>query len=387
MKLTKVRRSLSALGTLALILAVTTLVCSAQTRQSSESIPHLPRVLPTPVPGSSFEKFFEKKKQSTKTRPRGAFPGNIELKNGTVVFPVTVLNQEGVIVEGLRKTDVSVFLDGIAKPLISLTTDSRPWNVIIVIDTKAWTVYPLPRLKELVTVITSQFGAEDRLIFVKYNKTYKQLSELTADPAAIKKAINSFRLEGRDSCLFDTLEHVYASVAPSIQGPKALILISDGYDNKSSSADHKSVLSYAERSDMIAFPVFLDNAERNLRSLSRGSGPWIRGGVSASIASETLVSEEEQELARLQYGLGRSFMNDLVFITGGRAIHAGILLSDQKNSSYNIAQQLRRQYYLTLPAVKPDLLGTRQQIKVRVNRPNLAVLSRGSYILTSNTVK
>ena len=48
-----------------------------------------------------------------------------------------------------------------------------------------------------------------------------------------------------------------------------------------------------------------------------------------------------------------------------------------------IAEELRRQYNIGYVPTKEGVTGQRKQIKVRVDRPNLVVRSRDSYIVGS----
>lgn len=166
----------------------------------------------------------------------------------------------------------------------------------------------------------------------------------------------------------------------SLEGNKAVILVSDGYDNRSTESDYQKSLQSIENSKAIVFPVYLDNFETNLRSLTRGSGITVDLGVSSAIASELNVPAEEQDRIKWQYEIGGLYMNDLVFVSGGRAMFAGDLLVKSTKQKYDIGQQLRTQYYLTL-SLPQGAVGTRRQIRVRVNRHSLAVLARGSYLI------
>jgi hypothetical protein len=84
-----------------------------------------------------------------------------------------------------------------------------------------------------------------------------------------------------------------------------------------------------------------------------------------------------------EYTAGRYYLNDLAMLSGGRAIDGQSILNGTAKVSMSIADELRRQYYLTFSPVGSAYVGQRKHLKVRVSRPNLAVSARGSYIVGS----
>jgi VWFA-related protein len=80
------------------------------------------------------------------------------------------------------------------------------------------------------------------------------------------------------------------------------------------------------------------------------------------------------------YERGRRYLQDLSGVTGGRYFEASRDLHDLDQSFAQIAEELRRQYSL---GYYPKTHGTgqeRRQLRVRVNRADVAVRARASYI-------
>ncbi len=84
---------------------------------------------------------------------------------------------------------------------------------------------------------------------------------------------------------------------------------------------------------------------------------------------------------KAEYELGKQYLNDLVLLSGGRAVAVESISNGQKGILTNIAMELRLQYYISLRPSINGRVGQRRQVKVRVNHPNLLVLARGSYVL------
>ena len=67
--------------------------------------------------------------------------------------------------------------------------------------------------------------------------------------------------------------------------------------------------------------------------------------------------------------------------TGGRVFNADNSAGGLTRTFESIAEELRRQYSIGYIPENPGQTGQRKQIKVRVNRPNLVIRARDSYIV------
>jgi hypothetical protein len=69
--------------------------------------------------------------------------------------------------------------------------------------------------------------------------------------------------------------------------------------------------------------------------------------------------------------------------TGGRKYN-GDTTANLQTAFYNIAEELRREYSLGYYPNESGNAGQRKQLKVRVDKPNLVVRARDSYIVGAN---
>jgi hypothetical protein len=73
------------------------------------------------------------------------------------------------------------------------------------------------------------------------------------------------------------------------------------------------------------------------------------------------------------------YLQDLSLRTGARKYQADTI-QNLATAFSNIAEELRRQYSIGYYPKRAPYQGERRQIRVRVNRPNLAVRARDSYV-------
>ncbi len=82
---------------------------------------------------------------------------------------------------------------------------------------------------------------------------------------------------------------------------------------------------------------------------------------------------------REEYERGDAYLHDLARLTGARLYRADTTRNLADAFSL-VAEELRRQYSLGYYPKQAGQPGQRRRIKVRVNRPDLAVQARDSYI-------
>lgn len=83
------------------------------------------------------------------------------------------------------------------------------------------------------------------------------------------------------------------------------------------------------------------------------------------------------------YALGKRYLEDLAAYTGGKVFRPESTPGGLTAAFEGIAEELRRQYNIGYVPKKEGVTGQRKQIKVRVDRPNLVIRSRDSYIVGS----
>ena len=186
------------------------------------------------------------------------------------------------------------------------------------------------------------------------------LAKPTNDKEKLYKAIKKADFGGGTS-LYDAVDFALLKYLDKIKGRKAIVLFTDGVDTTSDKATYQSTLYKTEEEDVLIFPIYYNTYLENRDQ--RGVGD-VRG---------TTVEE---------YRTGKKYLEEIAEQTGGRVFPAETPVG-LKNAFTGIAEELRRQYNLGYYPSEIGQQGERKFIKVRVNRPNLIIRARGSYIVGS----
>lgn len=195
----------------------------------------------------------------------------------TVELPVTVLDDKGKPVEGLKAEDFSVTEDGVAQTVshFSLQRDLAI-RLALVIDTSGSMEKTLPEVQRVVMgSLRNLLRPRDRACVVAFSDKPALIEGFTADFGALERALITLRAE-RETALFDAT--IYGLFQFSgMRGRKAMIVLTDGEDN-ASRMDLDRTLDFAARAGVTLYTIGIDlpitkvKARSFLTRIARASG-------------------------------------------------------------------------------------------------------------------
>jgi hypothetical protein len=194
-------------------------------------------------------------------------------------------------------------------------------------------------------------------------------SQPTTDREATRKAISKVSM-GDGTSIYSAVRFMYEKILPTVPGRKTIVLMTDGVDTTSESSTFAKSLAEVEKEDVTVYPVYVDTFgdSRRVRSLQND---WIAQILRQSNipGSFPLPGSSEAE-----YKTGLIYLNDLAAASGGR------IFSSEKlhDATPSLLGELASRYYVTITVPRKNI-GSRP-VRVRVNRPSLAVFARGSFL-------
>jgi VWFA-related protein len=323
-----------------------------------------------------------------------------------VSLPVSVMDRDGKFIPNLRKEDFRIWENGVEQQVAYFASTEKPFTVALVIDTSGSTKNKLEEIQDAAIEFVEQLRPEDKVMVVAFNDKIRVLSEPTNDRFILRDAIRETEA-GSGTRLYDAVDMIINQYFNRIEGRKALVLFTDGVDTTSNRANYESTVRDAEELDALIYPVEYDTYS----DMAGMGGAWPgggrrggrRGGSGGGNSSGSVIDDifsiilgggvtigsgggrgggHGSGTSREEYERGDQYLHDLARVTGARLYNA-----EQQNLDYafhSVAEELRRQYSLGYyPKAKP-VAGERRGIRVRVDRPELVVRTRDSYIFQPN---
>ena len=325
----------------------------------------------------------------------------IRVDTTLVSLPVSVMDRDGKFIPNLRKDDFRIWENGVEQQVAYFASTDKPFTVALVIDTSGSTKNRLEDIQDAAIAFVEQLRPDDKVMVVAFNDKIRVLSEPTNDRFTLRDAIRETEA-GSGTRLYDAVAMVINQYFNRIEGRKALVLFTDGVDTTSNRADYESTVRDAEELDALIYPVEYDTfgdmagmggGWPGRRGSRRGGGSSGNNGGSGNVIDDIFSiilgggitinggggrGGHGSGTSREEYERGDQYLHDLARVTGARLYNA-----EQQNLDYafrSVAEELRRQYSLGYyPKTKP-VAGERRGIRVRVDRPELVVRTRDSYI-------
>jgi VWFA-related protein len=316
----------------------------------------------------------------------------VRIDTSLVAVPVSVLDRQGRFIPGLRKEDFRVFENGVEQAIAYFEPSEKPFTVALLLDTSASTRFHLWEIREAAIAFAKQLRPQDRVLVVTFSDEVLLLTEATNDLEVVNAVIQTNANPGSATRLYDAVNLVIAERLNKIQGRKAIVLFTDGVDTASNLATFEGTMREAEELDALIYPIQYDTTDY-MRAMQNGGsvsvttttrGNWPFGGSTSTQTIPVSPSGNLQAMGatRADYDRANQYLHGMADRTGGRLYQANDRTQlDQAFSS--IAEELRRQYSLGYYEPSGDAqtpAGDRRVISVRVNRPNVAVRARNSYL-------
>ena len=351
--------------------APTPVANQADPTQYSESKPHAPR-------NTRVTERFPGIGAGSTAKPAGSpavtdakdDPETLRIETNLITIPVSVFDRNGLYIPGLRQSDFKIYEDGNEQEIAYFGTSDKPFTVALLIDTSPSTAYKIDEIHRAAAAFVNQLEPQDSVIVIEFNERVNVLTEVTADRQKIYKAINKSNF-GNGTSLYNAVDEALRKQLSKIAGRKAVVLFTDGVDTTSRKNTYESTVNFAEESDALVFPIYYNTFFDNNRR-TNSPFPDIFGG---QILQRGTSSEE--------YALGRRYLQDLADVTGGRVFRPEATPGGLSAAFEGIAEELRRQYNIGYVPTSEGKAGERKQIKVRVDRANLIIRARDSYIVGS----
>lgn len=309
----------------------------------------------------------------------------LRIETNLVTIPVSVFDRNGLYIPGLRQKDFKIFEDGVEQEIAYFGTTDKPFTVALVLDVSPSTEYKIDQIRTAAKAFVDQLRPEDSVIVIDFDHSVRVRTEATRDRMKIFNAIDKADF-GDGTSLYNAVDEALRKQLGKIVGRKAVVLFTDGVDTTSRKNSYDSTLNFAEESDSLVFPIYYNTyydvvgGGGGLGGINGGQIPGnggILGGIMGGGGAPLGAAEA--------YATGRRYLDELSEVTGGRVFRPDATPGGLKAAFEGIAEELRRQYNIGFIPAEEGKVGQLKSIKVRVNRGNLIIRARDSYVVGRST--
>ena len=284
----------------------------------------------------------------------------VRIDTSLVVVPVSVMDRTGKYVPGLKGGDFSLYEDGIKQEISDFGDTATPFHVALLLDMSGSTRYRVDDIQDAALAFVEQLRPQDQVMVIAFDSLVRVSSEFTSDRKQLTRAILRTRTGGSTRA-YDALDLVLTERLEAIKGRKAIVIFSDGVDTASTLADKEDVMVHVEESGTLVYSIRFETLA-DIGSAINRSPQQVR------------MPERVKEM----YLSASGFLKSLAERSGGRFYDVADI-KDTNEAFGNIAEELRRQYWLGYYPTNQAPDGTFRKIRVSVAKPEVAVRAREGY--------
>jgi Ca-activated chloride channel homolog len=276
----------------------------------------------------------------------------------TVAIYASVFDRYGEIITDLAKPDFKVFDEGKPQDLTVFINGQQPITAVVLVDTSA-SMTPLLHLARAAAeqfVIRLQPG--DRARVGSFNDKINLSPEFTSDRDILLRTLRDLPI-GHTTVLWDAIDKTMTELKP-LGGRRVILLLTDGLDTQSQKRSDE-MLARAQAEELMLYAVqFRPRVVQPDIEMPLSQG--LKAMLSNDVRRERFPTDTLRRLA-VQTGGGHFLLTE----------------RDDVNSTFTrVASELHQQYVLGFSLQKFD--GKPHAIDVLVNRPNMLVRARRSYL-------
>ena len=255
-----------------------------------------------------------------------------------VQLPISVIDKEGQLVNNLTRDHFQVFEDKVQQQITIFKHEDVPVSLGLVIDNSGSMRNKRERVNSAALSFVRESNSDDETFIVNFDDAAYLEQDFTGSIGDLMDALGSLDTRG-ETALYDAVFLAVAHAKDGKHEKKAVLLISDGEDNKSKYGFNKALEQLkASKITMYAIGLLEENDDR--------------GGLFRKSPSKK----------------AREALQQFAEATGGQAYFPKSL-DDVEEICRRIAHDLRNHYTVGYNPTNRTLDGTWREVTVKVNPP------------------
>jgi Ca-activated chloride channel family protein len=298
-----------------------------------------------------------------------------------VFLPVVATTREGRHVTDLNSADFQVYEDGKQQEIAAFATTDEPVSVALLLDTSGSTEFQLNQIRAEAIRFLNLLRPEDAFAILSFADHVTLLEPFNIERKRNTDAIRQIRPGGL-SAVYEAVWLAVEQVLKPEFGRKALVLFSDGVDNRSESVSKEETLKLARTSDIPIYCLYFDTDMDRYKRIPRLIDPLAPSGLfPGSPMTENPLDygfSQAMQKKHPEYVAGREYLTRLSDNSGGVVVDAR-RMNDLGPAFGKIAAELRSQYTIGYYPKNMKHDGSFRSIEVKVTRPQVVARTKRGY--------
>jgi Ca-activated chloride channel family protein len=259
---------------------------------------------------------------------------SLKLDTDLVSLSVTVTDQKGRAITGLKKEDFKVYENGGEQPISFFSAEERPASWGLVLDRSGSMREMIEDVYQAALHVIDEGTEQDEMFIVTFDDQMEIVCDLTTDRHKLGNSILGLRARG-STALWDAVAFALDQIRHGKHQKKVLVVITDGEDNRSR-LNFRQLIERVEERNVLIYTV----------GMFESMDGWHRGMKGGGALGE---------------------LKKLAEVTGAFA-HFPTDVEQCRQTMKEIAREVSRQYSLGYYPANPTRDGKWRKIRVSVGR-------------------
>jgi VWFA-related protein len=267
----------------------------------------------------------------------------------------SVTDRSGRAISGLSLPDFTVFENGKERKIRDVTPTNAPFNLVLVLDVSGSVEERIDFIRKAARNFLNTASPQDRIAIISFRDDIQVISDFTTDRSLLSERLNKIEAGG-STAVYDTLAYVLVEQLKPLRGERtAVVILSDGDDNRSF-IPFGALLDSVYESGTLIYPLYLPSGlvpESSVPAPSVTLDPLRTRYLTLT----TRADDEGRKLAE---------------VSGG--IYYPIRYLGELQRAYDdVVGQLRMAYTITYESSADSKSAGERRLRVRVNREGTSV--------------
>jgi VWFA-related protein len=272
-----------------------------------------------------------------------------------VLVSVTDLNNRAIA--DLSRADFEVSESGEVREILSVESTTAPFNLVLLLDVSGSVENYVDFIRKAARNFVNTVSRNDKIAIIIFNEDIKTISTFTTDKEKLSESLDTFDAGG-STAYYDALAYTLVETLRPLRGERtAIVVLSDGDDNRSF-LSFDSLLGSIQESGALIYPLYVPS-DLIAASANNNADQTIDPLRSRYMALTSKAEDEGEKLAQVSGGVYYSIKQ----LTGLQKAYSDIVV------------QLRTAYTVTFRSDLKEANANRisPRLKVKIKRPNAFV--------------
>lgn len=280
-----------------------------------------------------------------------------------VFLSVNARSHEGGFVKGLTKEDFQVYEDDVKQEIVNFYSEAVPVHAVLLVDVSGSTRESQGEFRRAALRFAKSLSPDDRIAIITFSDKAKLILDWTNDLKKIEFALDSIYAKG-NTVLNDALYVTFDDLLKTVEGKKAVILLTDGVDT-GSMVSVDEALELATRSEAMIYIV------------SKLEEYWA-SAIAYRMELQALAQIVPRELKDEFIIEVKRMLHRLAHQTGGKVLSAKDFGS-LTDVYAQVAEEIKNQYYISYSPFNVLKDGKWRNVEIRTLRQEAVVSTRPGY--------